>query len=346
MPSFFALVNMDLINNIELIINPYLDCEQIMLNGVKLGDTADKIALNAYEKLHVKYWLQNDLPFSYRLSEEKTPRVIEFMLKSKALEPLGITQESDIQGVFGEAQGMEKRMGSHYYFYSNKQMVVGWNAQDDKLWGIYLGDNIIEQTTYQAKDFLTLFFEFKGMVPKPSEWGLESLTGNEPRYYRLMQLQALMRAFDLGEDLFGDFQNRLFLEKRSHDDFEDLFADIEQYALENEFERKKLSDSPELIRKQTFVEMIFQTYLNFSWQVRTLLSFNSGWLETGSISSRYTIHKTHELLKSIDITKLEAIDHILCSIIDPQQRTYTKSELIRNYGFPDVDLDDIDMEYY
>ena len=337
---------MELLHNIGLITASHLDYEQIMLNGIKLGDPADKIASDSYEELIVKYWLQNDLPFTYRLSEEKVPRVIEFMLKQQALESLGITQESDIQKIFGEPQGMERHLGSHYYFYSAKQMVVGWNARDDQLWGIYLGDNIIKQTTYQAKDFLTLFFEFKGMVPKPSEWGLERLAGNEPRYYRLMQLQALMKAFDLGEDLFGDFQNRLFLEKRSHDDFEILFADIEKYALEDEFERRKLGDSPEQIRKQTFVEMIFQTFLNFSWQVRTLLGFNSGWLETGSISSRYTIHKTHELLKSIDITKLAAIDHILCSIIDPQQRTYTKSELIKHYGFPDVDLDDIDMEYY
>ena len=92
--------------------------------------------------------------------------------------------------------------------------------------------------------------------------------------------------------------------------------------------------------------LIYEYFINFSETVRNTLNFNSGWIETGTINSRYVIHKTSQLLKTIDVNKLKEIEELIALIIDPENQSFTKGELIRNYDFPDVDLQKIDLEYY
>ncbi len=50
--------------------------------------------------------------------------------------------------------------------------MVSWLAEYDKIFGIYIGDNIIKQTIYTAKDFLSRFNEFNAMVPNCKEWNV------------------------------------------------------------------------------------------------------------------------------------------------------------------------------
>ena len=92
--------------------------------------------------------------------------------------------------------------------------------------------------------------------------------------------------------------------------------------------------------------MLIQSFMRFSNEMRNIRQFNSGWLETGSVTSRYSIYKTQKLLDNIDLKELEHIELMLCKILDPKERTFTKYELINEYNFPDVDLHSIDMDNY
>lgn len=338
---------MEIENNIEILLNKKNDLTQIDFLGVKIGDSFEKIKkesiteINAYETR----WINTRKGISYRTKNPKTNEIIEILLKQEFLKELSIQTKKDIISKFGEPAEIEKRNDWHYYFYLNRKMVITWREEDKELWGIYIGENRIKLTEFTASDFLTKFYNFKGMVPDESRWNEESLKGNPPRFYRLLELKALMKAFNIGEDLIKDFVSQSFIDNRNPSDFEPIYQDIERYVLRDDFEKKRYEMEKERIRKRG-VKMIYQKFVQFSELIRKTLAFNSSWLETGMINSRYIIHKTNDLLKSIDTSKLEEIDKLIVLIIDPKQQSFTKGELIRKYNYPDVDIQKIDMDWY
>jgi hypothetical protein len=60
----------------------------------------------------------------------------------------------------------------------------------------------------------------------------------------------------------------------------------------------------------------------------------------------YFTSKTNTLINSIDKTKFEELKMIVCSMIDSEQKSFSREILIENYNFPDVDLEAIDIEWY
>lgn len=202
---------------------------------------------------------------------------------------------------------------------------------------------MVRQTTLTAQDFLVQFSEFKRMLPDPSTWDADYLARDEPVLYRLKQLEALLRAFGLGSNLRADIQCSGFFAHRTPDDFLPLLTNIEKYAMENTYERKQWER--EAGRVEHGLGMLFQILLRFSHEVRSLLAFNSGWYEVSSITARYSIDKTQKFLEAIDLQGLHEVEALLCKILDPRDRTFTRAELIANFGYPDVDLLDIDAEY-
>jgi hypothetical protein len=42
---------------------------------------------------------------------------------------------------------------------------------------------------------------------------------------------------------------------------------------------------------------------------------------------------------------VQDLDDLLADIVDPRRRVFSREELIRSFGFPDVDLLDIDLEW-
>ena len=99
-------------------------------------------------------------------------------------------------------------------------------------------------------------------------------------------------------------------------------------------------------KKKKEAEPEYPTIDAFSEEMRNILSFNSGWMEAGSITSQYSIYKTQKLLNNIDLSELKEIESFLFRLLDPQDKIFAESELILKYNFPDVDLHSIDMENY
>jgi hypothetical protein len=330
---------MSIEDNIEILLNKEINLNDLQILGVKIGDSIEKInkeiitETNSYQTR----WIRTNKNIHFRTETESSNEIIEILFSEEIAKKLQIKSARDIIIKFGEPKEIEKRNDWHYYFYPNRKIVVAWKNEDNELFGIYFGDNVIKMTEFTAYNFLTKFYEFKGMVPNNCDWYERSLKGNPPRYYRLLELQSLMKAFNIGDDLIRDFDNQGFLEKRNPSDFEPIYKDIEAYAMSNEFEKKRFEMEKERMR-QIGVKMIYQHFINFSETVRNVLNFNSGWLETGTINSRYIIHKTSQLLKTIDTDKLKDIEELIALIIDPKKQSFTKGELIRNYNYPDVDL--------
>lgn len=337
---------MEITENIYQITNPELDLNSLTVLGLKFGDSKDSIPPELISEGPYGGWLHTSKGITIRISEKEPKKIVEFILKPELLEGLKITKEKRIVKRFGKTISIEKQRGSTFYFYEDQKVVVGWDNSDDKFSGVYIGENVIKQTKFRIKDFLDKFYEFKGMVPNYNEWNAKSLKYNEPRFYRLKELESLIRAFDIGTDLLQDYQNRKFLEKRTLSDFDPIIEDIEKYALNDDFEKERYKPELERIQSVRWFEMLIQNFMRFSEEMRNILKFNSGVLEAGFVMSRYYINKTQNLLNRIDLKELNEIENLLGKVLDPKSRVFTKSELIKNYNFPDVDLHSIDMENY
>ncbi|XOV92217.1 MAG: hypothetical protein ACFHWX_18660 [Bacteroidota bacterium] len=171
------------------------------------------------------------------------------------------------------------------------------------------------------------------------------LNTNEPRILRLKQLNSLVSAFGLGRDLQKNFESGNFLENRKEQDFEYIIKDIEKYRLATEHENGRFNEMEREKLKEFGFKLIFQEQLRFLLAISNIMNFNLGWIQTGSISSRYLISKTNSILKTIDQEKLEEIKLLTCKMIDPKGHHFSISKLVTDFDYPDVDLETIDLEY-
>ncbi len=337
---------MELLENLSQITNPDLDLKSITILGIRFGDSTGSIPSELITEGPNNGWLQTNKGITIRISEKEPSKIIEFILKPELLGDLKITKKKRIEKRFGKTVAIEHQNGFTYYFYEHQKLIIGWNNSIDTLSGIYIGENVIKQTELRIKDFLDKFYEFKAMVPNHNEWNAKSLKYNKPRFYLLKELESLMRAFEIGNDLLHDFQNRKFLEKRSIEDFRPIIDDIEKYATRTKFEKERRESEVENWTDVNQFEMLIQSFMRFSEEMRSILSFNSGWLSASSVVSRYSIYKTQKILDHFDLRELDEIESLLCNLLDPNDTVFTKSELVKNFGFPDVDLPSINMDNY
>jgi hypothetical protein len=337
---------MEILNNISELTNPLIDLKRITVYGLKLGDSQNNIPKEIITEGPHGGWLHTNKGIVIRILENGDRSIAEFLLRPGLLDNLKIQRKEHISNVFGTPEAVEQKLGTTYYFYPGKKLVVAWDNTKDQISGIYIGDNIIQQTEFRIKDFLDKYYEFKAMVPNYKEWNSKSLRQNSSRYYRFKELESLLSAFNIGTDLLEDYQNRNFLNNRNLADFEPMVKNIEKYAVNNSFEKERYTVEFQRFRSARDFSMVIQEFMRFSEEMRNILKFNSGWLETGSISSRYLIYKTQKLLDNIDLTELREIEALLGKVLDPKDKVFTKYELIKNYDFPDVDLHTIDIDNY
>ena len=337
---------MNIKNNLNILLDKDLNVKEVQFLGLKLGSKYKKIPSNIIteENTYETRWIRTNQHIHFRTKTKDTKKIIEVLLDKHCLKELNITSTEDLISKFGTPQEIENQSIWQYYFYTKRKMVVAWRIDDNELYGVYLGKNIIQPTTFTVHDFLIKYYEFKGMTPDKSEWSEKALEYNSPRYYRFLALKALMKAFDLGENLVKDFESGDFIGNKSEADFEPIFQDIKAYAMADEVEKRRYEANNMNIHLAIILS-VFRNFMNFRETIRTVLEFNGGRYET-MIHTRYIIHKTEAVLKTIDQNKLKEIGQLIALIIDPKQQSFTKRELIENYGFPDIDLDEIDSDHY
>ena len=213
-----------------------------------------------------------------------------------------------------------------------------------------------EPKIYRGIDLLDMIFEFVEMTPNSDLWTLNAQKGNQPRLIRLKQINSLLSAFfqtnkpngflDKAKQLFLDNKNETiqtilsgdFLNRQNITEFTEIIKFIR--LIVNEKENSEIEDREIHIME---LKMTFQQLIKYKEQLRKLLTFNSGWLEASSITSRFSIYLTDSISKNLR-DKYSELDKALEILINPKNFTFTESELIDNYNFPKDDLNEIDME--
>lgn len=207
---------------------------------------------------------------------------------------------------------------------------------------------------YSAIDFLDKIFEFTEMTPNPSEWNLNALKSNPPRFIRLQQIDSLTKAFfdtDSNQTIVSKIKNifkgkdTLTIHSILNGDFI-LARDISDYH-ELILLMEKVKDRNEDLSNITTGQLImpYQNMLKYKREIRNLLTFNSGWLEANSIPVRYSIDLTNSISKNL-LGTFSELDNVLELFISPKRLTFTEQELKEHYQYPSNDLREVDMDFY
>ena len=188
---------------------------------------------------------------------------------------------------------------------------------------------------FTSKDILALYFDFKSLQPSKRTWNEHALHDNPPRLYRLKMLQSLFKAFGLGS--IKTFHKGDFVLKRSIEDYSAL---IETIKADTKAHLSYLRYIPPIRLPE--IRYLLITLLQYRDNLDGIIGFNRGNLQAGGIYG-YTCYKI-EQMNNVIKADTSTIDDLIKSIISPSNQYISKEELIVNFGYPDVDLGEIDIE--
>jgi hypothetical protein len=182
-----------------------------------------------------------------------------------------------------------------------------------------------------AHSLLLGFLELRGFSPKLADWTEERLSDNPPRLIRLRRLIAMFRAFGLPWDPESFTEGR-FIDPR-HPRYTTLLAKI---AEELPVGSREWATDYQL-------PGFFQRLLDYRIRVDGVLSYSSGVLEASGLFLH--AHRKVQELNQVVRDHVANIDNTLAALISPEDSSFSVGQLIRDYGYADVDLLQIDLDW-
>lgn len=213
-----------------------------------------------------------------------------------------------------------------------------------------------------AKDLLYKVLEYEHL------WAGDKRALTKPSKIRRRQIEALLSAFDLTKKNINPLKRIRYVllgenKEVSRADFVQKLSTIE-YITRGEFIRDRPDEvyteiietakntlnsihkglTAELQNKPVDIKWLFSSLFLFRQEIYKVTRPNEGMAEGFSIGLYYSFYLQHKL-KEVILQTLDEIDDVLWSILDPDKRTIEKEELIKKYGYPDVDLKAVDLEW-
>jgi hypothetical protein len=187
------------------------------------------------------------------------------------------------------------------------------------------------------KQLLDVFLDLYTYNNDIKSWSFESFKTNPPRYHRLQILQALMRALSIScsyiEFSQGNFITSVQVEKWTA--FKESIA--------NQLPQDKIYRPARKPLTPNKLGILFSTLMRYRLNANKLVSSNNGIL---TISDDFRIY--FDIMNTMNeklSDELVKVDLILLFCINPTGISYTKDELISKFGYPEVDLKGIDIEW-
>ncbi|MFZ4589386.1 MAG: hypothetical protein ACOYN6_00180 [Ignavibacteria bacterium] len=191
-----------------------------------------------------------------------------------------------------------------------------------------------------GNDFIYKFFDLKTLEPDYKKWTADELKGNDSRYYRLLQIEAMLKY--LGIESVTDFITGNFTLKRSEEYYDTFLKSAQRYL-------RSLSQYRQ--RNQDFkldnhsLPKAFTEILDYRDKLNKLIYHQSGVMEASGLYlwtyeqineanfylERNIIHVNRLLLNFLDCTKVIRMP---------------LGELKENYGYLDINLGMVDADNY
>ena len=187
--------------------------------------------------------------------------------------------------------------------------------------------------TITAHDLLIRFLELQSMTQNYDDWTEESLSDNPPRLIRLRQLTAMFQAFGIPWDP-RSFIRGTFIQPDLYP-YHPLLSRL-SIELQEGITNRDWTDHTRLRR---FFEILFRYRIH----VESVLSYPDGFLMASGLM-RVCYDKICEL-SGIFENSIDTIDDILTAVISPTMAAFPVGQMVRDYGYPEDDLEDIDTDW-
>lgn len=198
-----------------------------------------------------------------------------------------------------------------------------------------------------AQNLLDFYIDFQRYTPDIKDWKEKTLIKSPPRMYRYQMINSLLKAFGICDKLTRYFIDGVFLENKLPIDYKYLvsmykvFIKNENSSNGNET-TKDIATSLPTILKQNEIKYLFERLLEYRTKIDNVVQYNDGVYAAPPVDL-FNQHFIQAYIKQSKVFQVK-IDKLLCSIIDPQNKKFTIKELIKDYNYPDVDLDKIDFD--
>lgn len=184
------------------------------------------------------------------------------------------------------------------------------------------------------QDLLQLFLDLSLIEPNYGLWSETYFIEKQPILIRFKKLNALLSAVNCN---LSTFVNGEFLE----DDDPELLEAI-LFEINKTYPKliKRLNEYEVVNTKK--LNFLFKRLLEYRMKVELLFDCNSNVL---AVSGFHTlpINLTYQINKKIK-RQTNIIENILVLLVEPMFCMVTFEMLVKNFDYPDVDLDEIDLE--
>jgi hypothetical protein len=187
-----------------------------------------------------------------------------------------------------------------------------------------------------AKLFLQHYLELQGLMDDSEIWEEKHLEYNPPRYYRLCRINACMKALGLEINNWANLREeflQLSITSKAKEQLEDVLA--------KQFE---LDYASYLMDKDTF---------NSGYMLNMLLKIRVAIFQLSVIHDTVLAASNHYITPLLIISRLNkklesdntALDEAITLLLNPNNIQLTLEELADCFGYPVVDLDEIDLDW-
>lgn len=189
---------------------------------------------------------------------------------------------------------------------------------------------LTEPDLMSAKTLLHKYLDLLSHTSDVAEWTEAAFEPNPPRFYRLKRLQALFAAFGIAWDIAAFREGRFIDGSARYDPV------LERARADSTYGRERAGSSHTL-------RSFFRTLLSYRERVDALLEHHSGVYSASGIFL-YACEKVRAANEQIQ-QAVEPIEDLLAACISPTWQTFSRDQLIREFGYSDVDLFDIDADW-
>lgn len=183
-------------------------------------------------------------------------------------------------------------------------------------------------------ELLNLICELHSLESNLSNWKIENFKNTPPKLFRLKKIIALLDALSIKcgfEDFFrGKHLNNQYIDQNILPQyFESLGSIVEELSFED--------------KKQEYLYLLFHLLLKYKLNCQKVLDTNSGlYAVSGYLLLEDLLVKT--INKKLE-KMISPVDNLLHYLINPLNCQISKKDLIKNYNYPDINLEEIDLDW-
>jgi len=181
------------------------------------------------------------------------------------------------------------------------------------------------------------YLEMMSMTSGMQTWDAEQFKDNPPRYYRMQRIQACMKALNIHVQYVHQFKSGGWCLPLS-----EAMVELILQILEGPFQLDYASyiEEPNSFSEHNTFDMLLDIR-----EIMSKYKYLHGSVLAASGHFLTPLFMLNHLQEKQESEK-KAIDEVLQLLMNPTELRLTREELITQFGYPDVDLDAIDLEWF